>query len=99
MNFCRRAGLLDEFLFLAVLFVPVSMLFAGSITAVVLARRPFREDMVAAGQLLLPFADLRRPTGYAMYLVVSRHARSRSAVVQLRDWLLAEFARPPARQT
>jgi hypothetical protein len=34
-----------------------------------------------------------------MYLVVSQVSRGRNAVVQLRDWLLEEFARAPARRT
>lgn len=38
MNFRRRRRPLDEFLFLAALLLPVSLLFAGSITAAVLAR-------------------------------------------------------------
>jgi len=33
-----------------------------------------------------------------MYLIVSKVSRGRGAVVQLRDWLLEEFARGPARQ-
>jgi DNA-binding transcriptional LysR family regulator len=65
---------------------------------VVLAYRPFREEMVASGHLMLPFPDIRVSTGYSIYLIVSQASRGRSAVVQLCDWLLEEFARGPARQ-
>jgi LysR family glycine cleavage system transcriptional activator len=83
---------------MVVAFVDQSMQAAARGQGVVLARRPFREDMVAAGQLLVPFPRLCRPTGYGMYLVVNRHSRTRAAVQQLRSWLLEEFARPPVRQ-
>jgi DNA-binding transcriptional LysR family regulator len=60
-----------------------------------MARRPFLDDMVASGQLLIPFPDQRVKTGYNTYLVVNRHSRKRKDVAQLRDWLLEEFARVP----
>ena len=83
---------------MVVAYVDQSMQAAARGQGVVLARRPFREDMVAAGQLVVPFPSLRRPTGYGMFLIVSRNSRTRSAVLQLRSWLLEEFARPLARQ-
>jgi len=84
---------------MVVAYVDHSMQAAARGQGVVLARRPFREDMVAAGQLVLPFAAMRRPTGYRMYLVVSKSSVARGAVKHLCDWLLAEFARPSPRQS
>jgi LysR family glycine cleavage system transcriptional activator len=65
---------------------------------VVLGYSPFREEMVASGQLVMPFPEIRLPTGYSMFLLVNRSSQDRPPVAQLRDWLLEEFARPPARQ-
>jgi LysR family transcriptional regulator, glycine cleavage system transcriptional activator len=65
---------------------------------VVLGYSPFREEMVASGHLVMPFPEIRLPTGYSTFLLVNRASRDRPTVSQLRDWLLEEFARPPARQ-
>jgi LysR family glycine cleavage system transcriptional activator len=80
---------------MVVTFVDQSMQAAARGHGVVMARRPFLDDMVASGQLLIPFPDQRVKTGYNTYLVVNRHSRKRKDVVQLRDWLLGEFARVP----
>jgi LysR family glycine cleavage system transcriptional activator len=79
-------------------YVDQSMHAAARGQGVVLARRPFRDDMVAEGQLVLPFPNLRRPTGYGTYLVVNRDAQARSAVRLLRDFLFEQFARKPTRR-
>jgi LysR family glycine cleavage system transcriptional activator len=84
---------------MVVTYIDQSMQAAVRGQGVVLARRPFREDMVAAGQLMLPFPEIRASTGYGMYLIVNQVSRGRKAVVALRDWLLREFARAPARLT
>jgi LysR family glycine cleavage system transcriptional activator len=84
---------------MVVAYVDQSMQAAARGQGVVLARRPFREDMVAAGQLVLPFPEIRRPTGYTTFLIVSKNARARKPVSQLRNWLLEELARAPARQS
>jgi LysR family transcriptional regulator, glycine cleavage system transcriptional activator len=84
---------------MVVTFIDQSMQAAARGQGVVLARRPFREDMVAAGQLMLPFPEIRASTGYSMYLIVNQVSRGRKAVVALRDWLLQEFARAPTRLT
>jgi len=78
-------------------YIDQSMHAAARGQGVVLARRPFRDDMVAEGQLVLPFPNLRRPTGYSTFLVVNRQTRARAAVVQLCKFLLDEFGRKPAR--
>jgi LysR family glycine cleavage system transcriptional activator len=81
---------------MVVAYIDQSMQAAARGQGVVLARKPFREEMVAARSLVLPFAQHRLPTGYSTYLVVSRSARNRKPVGQLRDWLLQEFARSTA---
>jgi LysR family glycine cleavage system transcriptional activator len=84
---------------MVVTFIDQSMQAAARGQGVVLAYRPFRDDWVAAGHLMTPFPDIRVSTGYSMYLIVSQVSRGRSAVIQLRDWLLEEFARAPSRRT
>ena len=83
---------------MVVAYVDQSLQAAARGQGVVLAYPPFREEMVANGQLVMPFPEIRLPTGYSMFLIVNRASRDRAQVVQLRDWLLEEFARPPARQ-
>jgi len=65
----------------------------------VMAYKPYREDMVASGQLLTPFPELRLATGYSMFLIVNPASRARKPVEELSAWLLQEFARPPERRT
>jgi LysR family glycine cleavage system transcriptional activator len=83
---------------MVVAYIDQSMQAAVRGQGVVLAHCPFREEMVASGQLMVPFPDIRVSTGYSMYLIVSQVSRGRAAVVQLRDWLLEEFKRGPARR-
>jgi DNA-binding transcriptional LysR family regulator len=66
---------------------------------VVLGRQPFLDDLLAAGQLIAPFPQLRLRTGYAYYLIENRERRELPHVARFRDWLLAEFARGPRRDT
>jgi LysR family glycine cleavage system transcriptional activator len=75
-----------------VTFVDQSMQAAARGQGVVMARRPFLDDMVATGQLVVPFPELRVKTGYSTYLVVNRHSRKRKDVAQLCTWLLEEFS-------
>ena len=84
---------------MVVTFIDQSMQAAARGQGAVLAYSPFREDMIATGQLMTPFPDLRLATGYGMYLIVNPASRARKVVAQLGDWLLKEFARPPARRT
>ncbi len=65
----------------------------------VLGRQPFLDDLLAAGQLIAPFPQLRLRTGYAYYLIENRERRALPHVVLFRDWLLDEFARRPRRDT
>jgi DNA-binding transcriptional LysR family regulator len=84
---------------MVVTFIDQSMQAAVRGQGVVLAYRPFREDVVVSGQLTTPFPDIRLVTGYSMYLIVNGASRGRAGVIQLRDWLLEEFRRAPARQS
>jgi len=84
---------------MVVAYVDQSLQAAARGQGVVLGYAPFREEMVASGQLVMPFPEIGLATGYSMYLIVNRASRERSDVAQLRDWLLEEFARPPARRT
>jgi len=84
---------------MVVTYIDQSMQAAIRGQGVVLAYRPYREDTVASGQLLMPFPEIRLPTGYSMYLIVNQVSRGRKAVIELRDWLLREFARMPAPLT
>ena len=99
-NWLRSAGVGEErdasTPAMVVAFVDQSMQAAARGHGVVMARRPFLDDMVASGQLILPFPQQRVKTGYSTYLVLNRHSRKRKDVAQLRDWLLEEFARVPA---
>lgn len=84
---------------MVVAYTDQSLVAAARGQGVVLGYSPFREEMVASGQLMMPFPDIRLATGYSMFLIVNRVSRDRPAVARLREWLLEEFARPPARQT
>jgi LysR family glycine cleavage system transcriptional activator len=83
---------------MVVAYIDQSMSAAARGQGVVLAYRPFREEMVASGLLTTPFPEIRAPTGYGMYLIVNEASRDRAAVIELRNWLLEEFKRTPARQ-
>lgn len=82
---------------MVVTFIDQSMQAAARGQGAVLAYNPFREDMVAAGQLSVPFPELRLATGYGMFLLVNPDSRSRKPVGELRDWIAREFARPRSR--
>ncbi len=83
---------------MVVTFVDQSMQAAARGQGVVLARRPFREDMVSEGLLVVPFPGIVSATGYGMYLVENRVTRERRPVAQFREWVLEESRRAPARQ-
>jgi DNA-binding transcriptional LysR family regulator len=63
---------------------------------VVLARRPFIEDVVAAGDLLTPFPDLWMRTGYAYFQVENRQRAHLPQVAAFRAWLTGAFRAGPA---
>lgn len=83
---------------MVVAYIDQSMQAAARGQGSVLAYNPFREEMVASGQLMLPFPDLRVATGYSMFLVANPVSRGRPPVRQLHAWLLEQFQRGPARQ-
>jgi LysR family transcriptional regulator, glycine cleavage system transcriptional activator len=83
---------------MVVTFIDQSMQAAARGQGVVLAYNPFREDMVAAGQLSVPFPELRLATGYGLFLVVNPDSRGRRPVGELSEWILQEFARPRSRR-
>ena len=66
---------------------------------VALVRTPFLDDLVASGDLVQPFPELRMPTGYRHVLLVNRDRAELPHVASMRDWLVAEFARGPHRLT
>ena len=66
---------------------------------VALVRTPFLDDLVASGDLVLPFPKLRMRTGYRYFLIVNRQRSSVPHVVAFRDWIVAEFQRGPHRLT
>lgn len=66
---------------------------------VALVRTPFLDDLVASGDLVTPFAQLRMPTGYRYFLIVNRKRAGVPHVAAFRDWIVAEFARGPHRLT
>jgi DNA-binding transcriptional LysR family regulator len=66
---------------------------------VALVRTPFLDDLVASGDLVLPFPKLRMRTGYRYFLIVNRQRSSVPQVVAFRDWIVAEFQRGPHRLT
>jgi LysR family glycine cleavage system transcriptional activator len=83
---------------MVVAYIDQSMQAAARGQGAVLAYSPFREEMVASGQLTLPFPEIRVATGYAMFLIASSVSRGRPAVRQLHAWLLEQFEHGPARQ-
>jgi LysR family transcriptional regulator, glycine cleavage system transcriptional activator len=66
---------------------------------VVLARTPFLDDLIAAGQLVLPFPELRLRTGYCYFLIENRERADLAHVAAFRAWLNEEVRRGPPRAT
>jgi DNA-binding transcriptional LysR family regulator len=63
-----------------------------------IVRTPFLDDLVASGDLLVPFPALRLRTGYRYYLVVNPRRAQRPHVDAFVRWVRDEFRRgPPAR--
>jgi len=83
---------------MVVAYIDQSMQAAARGQGAVLAYHPFREEMVASGQLMVPFPDIRVATGYAMFLIANRVSRGRGAVAQLHAWLNDQFEQGPARR-
>jgi len=66
---------------------------------VVLGRTPFLDDLVAAGQLVMPFPTLRLHTGYCYFLIENRERGDLAHVAAFRSWLNEEVRRGPQRAT
>jgi DNA-binding transcriptional LysR family regulator len=66
---------------------------------VALVRTPFLDDLVASGDLVIPFPKLRMRTGYRYFMIVNRQRGAVSHVKDFRDWIAAEFLRGPHRLT
>jgi DNA-binding transcriptional LysR family regulator len=66
---------------------------------VALVRTPFLDDLVASGDLVEPFPDLRLRSGYRYFLVMNAERAKWPHVAAFRDWVIAEFARGPHKLT
>jgi len=66
---------------------------------VVLTRSPFIDELVASGELITPFPKLRMPTGYQYALIANANTRDTPHVAAFCEWIRAEFAHGPLRQT
>jgi len=66
---------------------------------VVLGRTPFLDDLVAAGQLVVPFPNQRLRTGYCYFLIENRERSDLPHVAAFRAWLNDEVRRGPPRAT
>ena len=66
---------------------------------VALVRTPFLDDLVASGDLVMPFPHLRMPTGYRYFMIVNRKRSAVPHVAAFRDWIVTEFERGPHRLT
>lgn len=66
---------------------------------VALVRTPFLDDLVAGGDLVIPFPELRMQTGYRYFLLTNRQRVGTPHVAAFRDWIAEEFRRGPHRQT
>jgi LysR family transcriptional regulator, glycine cleavage system transcriptional activator len=80
-------------------FIDQSMQAAVRGQGVVMGRTPFVPDLVAAGQLVLPFPDLWLRTGMSVFLIENSARRGDADVALFRDWLVETYAAGPLRQT
>ena len=62
---------------------------------VALVRSPFLQDCVASGDLLMPFPQLRMPSGYRHVLALNPEAARRPHVEEFVAWLHEQFAQAP----
>jgi DNA-binding transcriptional LysR family regulator len=100
-RWCEYAGIapLDGAARLYFTYVDQSVQAAVRGQGVALVRTPFLDDLVASGDLVTPFPQLRMPTGYRYFLIVNRKRAGVAHVAAFRDWVVAEFARGPHRLT
>ena len=62
-------------------------------------RTPFVDDLIASGDLIVPFPKLRMPTGYQYALIANVNTRETAHVAAFCSWVRGEFARGALRQT
>lgn len=62
-------------------------------------RSPFLEDLVANGDLVVPFPDRLLRTGYRYFLLTNPRRAEAPPVVAFKAWLMEEVRRGPARLT
>jgi DNA-binding transcriptional LysR family regulator len=66
---------------------------------VAMVRTPFLDDLVAGGDLVLPFPKLRMRSGYRYFLIVNPRRAHLPQVETFRAWVVEEFKRGPHRLT
>ena len=64
-----------------------------------IVRTPFLDDLVASGDLVVPFPKLRVRTGYRYYLLANSQRAALPHVAALRSWLIESFRAGPQRMT
>jgi DNA-binding transcriptional LysR family regulator len=62
---------------------------------VALVRSPFLQDCLASGDLVMPFASLRMPSGYRHVLILNPEVARRPHVQAFVAWLNEQFAQAP----
>ncbi|MEW5881494.1 MAG: LysR substrate-binding domain-containing protein [Pseudomonadota bacterium] len=66
---------------------------------VAIVRTPFLDDLVAGGDLVLPFPKLRMRSGYRYFLLANPRRAHLPHVETFRAWIVDEFKRGPHRLT
>jgi len=66
---------------------------------VALVRTPFLDELAASGDLVMPFPQLRMPTGYRYFLIINRQRAAVPHVAAFAAWIVEEFRRGPQRLT
>ncbi|MCU0896842.1 MAG: LysR substrate-binding domain-containing protein [Burkholderiales bacterium] len=64
-----------------------------------IVRTPFLDDLVASGDLVVPFPNLRVRTGYRYYLLSNAQRVALPHVAAFRNWLIDSFRAGPERRT
>jgi LysR family transcriptional regulator, glycine cleavage system transcriptional activator len=64
-----------------------------------IVRTPFLDDLVASGDLVVPFPKLRVRTGYRYYLLANSQRAALPHVAAFRSWLIESFREGPQRMT
>jgi LysR family glycine cleavage system transcriptional activator len=64
-----------------------------------IVRSPFLEDLVASGDLVVPFPGLAMETGYRYFLLTNARRAGAGPVMAFKAWVMAAFRRGPVRIT